>query len=320
MWPFRRKGEAPAAAPVELPVVAPEPVTQRLSSLPPGADPAPIAPVAQRSKAVSAALATSTPTDEPSDAAPALVPAQRLTLGQARRMGLGAPIRQVPDHSVQRAELPLAPAPQREKDPIDVSAGTRDSIDASSVTPAPIDASPVGPLPTHAVAQRVAIGLPLAPMAPMAPTAPTAPTAPVELSSGITEWGASLPGAPPPPPTDAVDGPRLALPLARPSIPARAPSVQLSATSLAEAADDASPSEPSALQRLALALPSSPPVALANLSPSTWPLVSESPGRVATASPASSRDTVIAPLVGARPLRPTGTAQRAASTSASPSG
>jgi len=48
---------APPAAAVELPVVAPEPVTQRLTSLPPGADPAPIAPVAQRSKAVSAALA-----------------------------------------------------------------------------------------------------------------------------------------------------------------------------------------------------------------------------------------------------------------------
>src|SRR5213082_816967 len=43
------------------------------------------------------------------EAAP--VPVQRLTLGQARRLGLGAPIKQVPDHSVQRAAtdpLPLA--------------------------------------------------------------------------------------------------------------------------------------------------------------------------------------------------------------------
>src|ERR1700716_1677838 len=43
---------AHAVAARELPVVAPEPAMQRLTSLPPDAAPAPIAPVAQRSRAV----------------------------------------------------------------------------------------------------------------------------------------------------------------------------------------------------------------------------------------------------------------------------
>src|SRR3989440_5956813 len=133
---------APAVVARELPVVAAEPSMQRLTSLAPGADPAPIAAVAQRSRAVpaSAAASASTPTNEPFEAAP--VPAQRLTLGQARRLGLGAPIKQVPDHTGQRAAtdpLPLAQSPvptlprrgseameaSRVEVPADVTAGAR---------------------------------------------------------------------------------------------------------------------------------------------------------------------------------------------------
>src|SRR5467141_233277 len=44
---------APAVAARELPVVAPEPAIQRLTSLPPNADPTPLPPVAQRSRATS---------------------------------------------------------------------------------------------------------------------------------------------------------------------------------------------------------------------------------------------------------------------------
>src|SRR5438445_2820724 len=113
---------APALSARELPVVAAaEPSMQRLTSLAPGADPAPIAAVAQRSRAVPTPTAATTPApaNEPFEAPP--VPAQRLTLGQARRLGLGAPIKQVPDHSVQRAatdpsppaQSPAATPPQR---------------------------------------------------------------------------------------------------------------------------------------------------------------------------------------------------------------
>src|SRR6266571_3348556 len=92
---------APAVVARELPVVAAEPSMQRLTSLAPGADPAPVAAVAQRSRAVLAAAATApTPTNEPFEAAP--ISAQRLTLGQSRRLGLGAPIKQVADQRVQR--------------------------------------------------------------------------------------------------------------------------------------------------------------------------------------------------------------------------
>src|SRR5437879_66256 len=105
---------APAVVARELPVVAAEPSMQRLTSLAPGVDPAPIAAVAQRSRALPTPTAATTPApaNEPIEAPP--VPAQRLTLGQARRLGLGAPIKQIPDHSVQRAAsnpLPLAPNP-----------------------------------------------------------------------------------------------------------------------------------------------------------------------------------------------------------------
>src|SRR5713101_6086534 len=75
----------------ELPVVTPEPAVQRLVSLPSDAKPTPLPPVAQRSRAVPTPLTMSAPGDEPADMPS--TPLQRLTLGQSRRMGLGAPIK-----------------------------------------------------------------------------------------------------------------------------------------------------------------------------------------------------------------------------------
>src|ERR1700736_4845335 len=95
---------AHAVAARELPVVPPAPPIQRLTSLAPDAEPVPIAPVAQRSRAVPTPLTVPSASDDESQMLSA--PAARLTLGQSRRLGLGAPIKQVPDHSVQRAQDP----------------------------------------------------------------------------------------------------------------------------------------------------------------------------------------------------------------------
>jgi hypothetical protein len=235
--------------------------------------------------------------DEPSDAAPVMVPAPHLTLGQSRRMGLGAPIKQVPDHSLQRAELPLASLPAK----------GRDSMDSASLER----------IPNDPVASRLAIDLPLA-------------TVPVDPPSGVSEMRTPVPGVAHATSNDTGDGPRLDLPLARPSSPAPTPSVQRSAMSEAEAADDSMPAVPSAVQRVpdgglpvssastakpaTPAFPSGPSGAVPNLASSALPLVSESAARYSSA--VAARDGAISPLVGARPLRPTATAQRSVSANA----
>src|SRR5256714_39619 len=61
---------APAVVARELPVVAAEPSMQRLTSLAPGADPAPIAAVAQRSRAVPTSTAATAPPSEGFEGAP----------------------------------------------------------------------------------------------------------------------------------------------------------------------------------------------------------------------------------------------------------
>src|SRR5256885_5739554 len=85
----------------ELPVVRPEPVSQPLVSLPPEAQPAPVATAPSRSRALPPPLTVSRLTDETLEAWAPQMP--RLTLGQSRRMGLGAPIKHVPDHNLQRS-------------------------------------------------------------------------------------------------------------------------------------------------------------------------------------------------------------------------
>jgi len=99
----------------ELPAVAPAAVMQRLTSLPADAEPMPVESAPRRPRFEhSPELAAISPAADPSDAPIAAPP--RLTLGQARRLGLGAPISRVPRPAVQRAmaepaEMPLAPSP-----------------------------------------------------------------------------------------------------------------------------------------------------------------------------------------------------------------
>src|SRR2546425_6208488 len=328
-------GRAPAAAARELPVVAAEPAMQRLTSLARGADPAPIAPVAHRSRAVPTPTAATAPAlaNEPFEVAP--VPAQRLTLGQSRRMGLGAPIKQVPDHSVQRTAsdsmlLPPGPKPalpQRTES----TAAVREPMDASIAHHDPMDVS---------LGQRLPMDLPPAATAPMdMPPVQRAPKdlpviaeAPADLSSGVRTRASSL-GAARTPPVETGDAPRLELPLARRpaaeeakggnrSVSAPAPSVQLSAASTPDPVTDSSPAPPPALQRLAstesrqtLMMSSAPMAPSPRVSASSPPPVTESPARASAISAIPARDAAtMAPLVGTLPLRPFAMLQRSTST------
>ena len=304
-------GSASTVGARELPVVAPEPAIQRLTRLPPDAEPTPVPPV-QRSRVAPTSPTLSSPSDEPFE-----MPASphRLTLGQSRRLGLGAPIRQVPDHGVQRAatdSMPLAPSqfptvPQR---------GTV-SMDASPATRLPMDASPGERMPIDSVAQRAPMDLTLSGKAP------------IDLSPGVKETRTSTLGVPPAPSPDATDEPRLDLPLALPPIAPPAPSVQLSATSSVEPASDSSVDAPPAVQRLAEGGPptpsstESPPTltvdaptaSMPRASIPSLPLVSDVPALLAIAATAApSALGAIAPLASARSLRPTSTIQRSAST------
>src|ERR1700686_425716 len=337
-------------APREPPVVAPEPAVQRLASLPPDAAPTPLPTVAQRSGALSTPFTMSVPGDEPAETPTA--PLQRLTLGQSRRMGLGAPINRVPDRSVQRAapELPLPPLPQTEK------------MEASPVATEPSDASPIGPVPGRSV-QRAAIDLPLPTIPQRARQSRAAsPTEEIDTSTATRESmdaspveqlpdrsvhraASEFPVVPLPErgrQSMEADAPRLDLPIARsplPTLPQRsremmaAPSVQLSAESSPEPERESSPAAPPAVQRVAqggLATPSersseqtlSSAIARAStprVSVSRLPLVTESPARVSRfAAPSASDMATMAPLAGARLLRPTTTLQRDAPIDATP--
>ncbi len=151
----------------EVPVVASQPVAQRLTTTAPDVAPVPVGkglalqsrPQMQRSITagplspdlsgpspnLTAALTAASPgTTE----AATLVPAgpQRLTLGQSRRLGLGAPLRQVPMSAMQRAaDLPLARQPSA---PADVEnflpEATPERIETPPSPPASIQASPLG--------------------------------------------------------------------------------------------------------------------------------------------------------------------------------
>src|SRR6266576_2970837 len=209
---------APAILARELPVVAAETSTQRLTSLAPGADPAPIATMAQRSRAVSTPTATTAPApaNEPFEATP--IPAQRLTLGQARRLGLGAPIKQVPDHNVQRAvtdPLPLAQSPvptlpKRGSEAMEASSGEVPA-DITTVQIVPNDAALVQRVPAD-VAVPARASLDLAPST----------KAPMDLATGVRQTRTSSPEMAPAPSLDASEPAGL-----EPTTPA----VQLSATS-----------------------------------------------------------------------------------------
>jgi hypothetical protein len=129
------------------------------------------------------------------------------------------------------------------------------------------------------------------------------------------------------------DEPRLDLPLAR-RVATEVPSAQLSAESSPEPESDSSTAAPPAVQRVAqggLPTPSSsesvqtlsstmaPTASTPRVSVSRLPLVTDSPARLSRFSaPSASDAAAIAPLAGARLLRPTTTLQRDASIDTGP--
>jgi len=265
-------------------------------------------------------------------------------------MGLGAPIRQVPDHTLQRAAsdaMPLAPSPLptlpgRGREPTDASTGTREPMDVSVGEHVPMDVPRIGTVPMDLpLGGNLPMDLPLGRNVPM--DLSLGGKVPMDLPSDVRQTRSSTLGVPLAHSLDASNEPRLDLPLAvRPAAAAPAagdrqlsapePSVQLSAISSAEAASDSSTAEPSAVQRVAdSGWPTTSPTespqtlgpanALTSPSPrvstSRLPLGTESPARASTFSPLSAPGMApMAPLVGARPLRPPATLQRSASTDA----
>ncbi|TMF86724.1 MAG: hypothetical protein E6I07_08165 [Chloroflexi bacterium] len=291
-----RPSPLPASVPTvvarELPVVAPEPVAQRLVSLPPDAAPIPVATTPMRSRPISTPLALSPSINEPSEPPPP----PRLTLGQSRRMGLGAPIKRLPESSVQR------------------TAG--DSMDSSE----PVAAPPARPEPA---------AMPFAPAAH--PAQSNAILRTPELAIPMPEPEAALRGAPSPP-VNPGDQPRLDLPLARradtPEAAAAAFPVETPATTPPGSSNNTSAAPPAAVVQRLTEESLSPRsftqtprtstgdgpatlVAAASLPPSSLTLAPASPTHPGAppATPAPAPAT-IAPLVGDRPLRPSVSVQR----------
>src|SRR4029077_13600629 len=104
--------------------------------LSPDVDPMPVESAPRRSRFEQPLDLSATSRAEPAEAS---VPAPRLTLGQARRLGLGAPITRVPGRTVQRAiaettEMPLAPSsvPQPSSAIADAEPARPDRSSASS--------------------------------------------------------------------------------------------------------------------------------------------------------------------------------------------
>jgi len=303
----------PAVAPRELPVVAPEPVAQRLVSLPADGAPIPVAPELRRSRPNSTPLTLSPSVNEPSEPPTA----QRLTLGQSRRLGLGAPIKRVPESRVQRTAdesmdsprppvgrpagpdpvaLPPAPVPQPE-----TSIAIARTLDQAMAVPAPEPVLRMTPPSLANLRDEPRLDLPLAGR----PSA-NEPSAQRALSADDTPAIVS------------------ALPIEATATASREPSNDPS-TAPRDASKDLSSAPPAVVQRLASLPPRSsnqswptptgdgPPTAsvAAGLPSLSQPLAPSLPARL-VAPPAASEPVpaAIAPLVGARPLRPTVTVQR----------
>jgi hypothetical protein len=280
----------------ELPAVAPEPAVQRLISLPPDAEPIPASPLPQRSRALPTPLALSRSFDE-AEAAPA--PTPRLTLGQSRKLGLGAPIRRVPDRSLQRAATETSSYP-----PPEGEAGAR--------LPAPPAVSDTAPPPTS---------VPLSLSAP-----PPVVARSVDTTASTRPLEPTLRMAPVPPP-DATDEPRSDLPLARrpASEPPSAGDGQVAPPALPVQTSPTSSPEPSNVSSMAPApgqlgddgasisgsIEGRPPLAagnrttvsMASVAISSLSLVPQSLSRPPTVGEASApAAAATAPLVSARPL------------------
>src|SRR5438067_11822927 len=274
----------PAVAAHELPVVAPEPVAQRLVSLSPDAAPIPVPPAPNRPRPISTPLTTNEPFETP--------PAPHLTLGQSRRLGLGPPIKRVSDRSAQRTAVDSTPAPPPDPE-LDGERTAQASPPASAeptarsarVVASSIDETPRVDL---ALAPRPAAGEPFAERAASVDDAPlSAPPAPVDTTATVS----------PNPPSDPTHPPATVQRLAQ-------------ASPLPRASSETRPAPRDVSARTA--------AGSASLPPPTLPLVSDARTRIAARPAAAAAGlAAIAPLVSARPLRPTVGVQR--SSDAAPS-
>ena len=209
----------------ELPVVAAEPAVQRLTTVAPEMAPVPVGAGRQVAALSSIPGESGTHGDsmgpignesnDINEISAANVPA-RLTLGQSRRLGLGAPLRQVPSSSVQRAastapELTLASHHKAAESP---------SADVSSTFSSP------GPEPVEQVSSR-----PAEPSHEIATaSAPAAATVPpLGVQRAADKHELAMPALP----NELVPGPRLDMPLA--------PAGQSGATSVQRATADDTP-------------------------------------------------------------------------------
>ena len=329
-------GTAPAAA-RELPVVTPAPVAQRLTTLSPEVEPMPVESAPRRSRIEQPLDPSAASRAELSDAP---VAAPRLTLGQARRLGLGAPISRVPGRAVQRAiadltEMPLAVDP------------------SPRPSPARLEGEPPGAEPTAASSDETRstprLELPLAPREssqtrhsdppPEGGNEPSADS-PVQRAKEIsteppTQHATEFVDAPVSARTEIAVNPVLTLPLVQRSLQSDRPQVAIE-RSAEPALPLATPQHAKDILRAAT-LPSPPSVggellatpasgggellatptsgggellaSPANGGAESWASPASTDGEL-WAAPTRREGLELAPLVGARPLRPT-TLQRA---------
>jgi hypothetical protein len=315
--PATRPAPLPAVPPVsaarELPVVAHAPVAQRLTTLSPEVEPVPVESPSRRSRIEQPLDLSATNRADLSDAPLAAPP--RLTLGQARRLGLGAPITRVTGRAVQRAithasEMPLAPSsvPQPSIATEDAEPARRDRTAGSpeeATTTAPVDL-PLAPRESARIPQPDATSLEAGELSADPPVQRAMDISAASSTERATEKfsDAATPGR-----TEIQLNPVSTLPLVQRSLIQRAPTLSSPASDHRETR--ASPAdlgrEPQSFPQIWRGELEAPPASLqGEVSAPTLP------------SPATGRGELhgeLAPLVSARPLRPT-TLQRSTESAA----
>ena len=314
--PATRPSLLPAVTPLtaarELPAVAPAPVMQRLTALPPDVEPVPVEGIARRSR-MEPSLdfpATSRVAEPDAPVAP-----PRRTLGQARRLGLGAPISRVPDRTMQRTaadmtEMPFVPSAASRPSP--------DVLERESALAEPSVGAPARPTST------ARLELPLAPPQAAARGSETSVESSVQRAIEISaeppthDMAKTFSDAPTPGPTEISTRPPSAMPLVQRSVQREPPRVAIE--SFAETALPVA--VPARVQRV-LEAPTLPTPARGGgelwASPARGGREWASPARAGGdfwaspahgggelwASPVRGERVAMAPLAGARPLRPT---------------
>jgi hypothetical protein len=289
----------PASGPavIERPVVTPIADQPLLTALAPDVDPV---PVMSKPRHAAAPMSFDLPADRASDASdlPGSQPAPRLTLGQARRLGLGAPINKLPDRSVQRSGVEptglLQTATTTPPPPLRPSIG-----DTMSQSPAPEQAA--APEAAAVSLQRTALESNAAPVPTLPAGARSLPLAPMR----------SVSASPGTPTLTDTEQPALLSPLLPESSagissiasPAGAPSAdQLTVQALPQRASQPEPhsNPPSSAESLEA------PVNVGIRDATALPLrplpVSHAPGSTPATTVIAPAARAVAPLVGVRPI------------------